>query len=196
MAKLIAITGGIGSGKTVVAEILRSLSYPVYDCDSEAKRIMDNSPEIHSALCRHIHPKSVLDGIIDRKLISQIVFNDAEALTRLNSIVHTAVKEDLALWVARQVAEGRGLQFVESAILISSGLINNVDEVWMVVAPEDLRIERVKNRNNLPVEAIKARMEAQAGEFIYPENKEVNYLTNDGLTALLSQIHKILDGKM
>ena len=77
---LTAITGGIGSGKSVVSQILRILGYPVYDCDSRARTIMDSDCGIHRSLCEQIHPQAVTGGIVDRQLISSIVFNDTEAL--------------------------------------------------------------------------------------------------------------------
>ncbi|MDE6436166.1 MAG: dephospho-CoA kinase, partial [Muribaculaceae bacterium] len=93
---LIAITGGIGSGKSVVSRVLRAMGYPVYDCDSQAKAIMDADAEIHRRLCSEIDAAVVTDGVIDRKRLAEIVFNDKAKLAVLNAIVHSAVKAHLA----------------------------------------------------------------------------------------------------
>ena len=92
---LIAITGGIGSGKSVVSTILRKLGYYVYDCDSRAKLLIDSDTDIHQLLCQQIHPDAVHDGIVNRSLISKIVFSDPDALARLNRITHAAVLADI-----------------------------------------------------------------------------------------------------
>lgn len=180
-SRLIAIVGGIGSGKSVVSHILRVLGYPVYDCDSRARTLMDNDTEIHQALLRHIHPEAVVNGKIDRSLISQIVFSDTEALLRLNTIVHGAVHTDLARWRS----ENRGTIFVETAIPVSSGLDKLVDQIWQVAAPEDLRIRRVQKRSNLTAHQIEARIQAQKAEEITSPHV---ILTNDGRHLLLPQI--------
>ena len=90
--KTIAITGGIGAGKSVVSTILRLMGYYVFDCDTEAKAIMDGSDAIKTALVTHIHEKAVVDGVIDRRLIAGVVFSDAAKLDKLNAIIHEAVR--------------------------------------------------------------------------------------------------------
>jgi len=96
------VNGGIGAGKSVVSRILDAMGYPVYDCDSRAKAIMDKDPRIHEQLCRQIHPLVVIGGVIDRRLLAEIVFNDPLAVGRLNTIVHAAVEADVSRWVQQQ----------------------------------------------------------------------------------------------
>ncbi len=93
---LIAITGGIGSGKSVVSRILLALGYPVYDCDSRAKTLMDADSTIKRRLIEEIGEATVVDGIIDRPALSRMVYADAIMLERPNAIVHAAVRADLA----------------------------------------------------------------------------------------------------
>lgn len=184
--QLIAITGGIGAGKSVVSEILRKLGYPVFDCDSEAKRLMDTSVDIKAELREKISKQAVLeDGTIDRPLISSIVFNDPAKLGALNSIVHSAVISEIGKW--RQAHSDKDKLFVETAILYQSRLDQIVDCVWEVIAPEELRIIRVIKRNNCNQEEVIARIKSQ--NYI-PENPHSNIKTiiNDDFTPLLPQI--------
>lgn len=188
---IIAICGGIGSGKSVVSRILTVMGYPVYDCDSRAKLIMDNSLSIHENLCRMIHPGAVSGGKIDRHLIAEIVFTDKEKLSRLNQIVHSAVKADLMNWCESCEKEGHGLKFVETAILFESGLDVMVDDVWVVDAPESVRIERVVLRSGLTVEQIKARMVSQQTERF--DSLPHHAIENAPDKAILPRIHQLLE---
>lgn len=188
-SRVIAVTGGIGSGKSVVCRVLSAIGHEVYDCDSQAKRLMDESPEIKAALQRRIHPDVVTDGIIDRRLLSSIVFNDSDKLAMLNSIVHAAVRSDIAHWIDSH--EGEGMLFIETAILYQSGLDKMVDEVWEVTAPDSVRIERVMRRNGLAESEVRARIDSQAFEPAEP-HKVVRAIVNDGCQSLLEQIHSLV----
>ena len=194
---LTAISGGIGSGKSVVSRMLRAMGRRVYDCDSEAKRLMDESSSIKQRLSREIHSECVrADGSIDRALISEIVFADAAMLARLNSIVHSAVRADIAARMAlcASADEGVGEMFVETAILYQSGLNEMVDRVWEVTAPVELRIERVMKRNSLSRKEVEARILSQNHEresaLIVPPTFT---LINDGLTPLLPRVEELLE---
>lgn len=188
--KLTAIVGGIGAGKSVVCRSLAAMGYPVYDCDSRAKAIMDNDSEIHNRLLCEIHPECVVNGIIDRRLISEIVFSDPQMLERLNAIVHFAVKSDLQAWSKICETNGRDVVFVETAILRQSGLIDVVDDIWEVTAPTDVRIKRVVQRNGLTEEQVYARIESQKNESLCGIDHKV--IVNDDTAALLPQIHSLL----
>lgn len=185
MSYLIAITGGIGSGKSVVSKMLTSMGYPVYDCDSRAKTLMDNSEEIKLRLCNEVLSDCVIDGKIDRKRLAEKVFKDKEALNRLNQIVHSSVRIDLMTWSGLNQSE---IQFVETAILYQSGIDEMVDQVWDVDAPFDLRIERVMKRNSMSREDVIDRITSQE-EFV-PENlhRVIVRLINDGTQPMLPQV--------
>lgn len=187
--RLVAVTGGIGSGKSVVCRILSALGHEVYDCDSRAKWLMDNSAGIKEELCRAIHPDVVKDGCIDRSMLSGIVFSDACKLQALNSIVHGAVLADIARWAETK----EGNIFVETAILYQSGLDRMVDEVWEVTAPEHMRVERVMKRNGMPEADVRARINSQVFE---PGRRHarVRQIVNDGLQSLLLRIDALLCG--
>ncbi|MCM1337642.1 MAG: dephospho-CoA kinase [Candidatus Amulumruptor caecigallinarius] len=188
-SRLTAITGGIGAGKSVVSDIIRAIGYSVYDCDSRAKALMDADTDIHAALSRDIHPRCVVDGVIDRRLIADIVFADAKRLAVLNGIVHAAVRADLLAW--RAVNQDERRLFVETAILTESGLDGMVDDVWEVTAPEQLRIDRVMKRNSMSAEAVRARIASQSplpAGFHLP----VHTICNDGVHPLLPRIEELL----
>ena len=186
---LIAITGGIGSGKSVVSKILMKLGYPVYDCDSRAKSIMDSSEAIKTALRDEISPDVITaDNSIDRKRLSQIVFSDSTKLAKLNGIVHSAVRDDILSWIS-----DKKISFVETAILYESGLDRMVNQVWQVVAPPELRIERVMKRNGMTEQQIRARIEAQDGYEPERLHGSIRQIVNDSVEPLIPQILRLTD---
>ena len=165
MAKMIGICGGIGSGKSVVSRILRLRDEAVYDCDLEAKRIMDSSEEVIQALhVRYGDEVCPAQGPICRPELARRVFgSDIERLW-LNGLVHRLVRMDVEQWSGARLAEGRSRCFVESAILAASGLAAMCGEIWIVTAPDKVRIERVKMRDHLSEEAILGRIRSQEEE--------------------------------
>lgn len=186
--RLIAITGGIGAGKSVVARMLRAIGCAVYDCDSRAKLLMDVVPGIKQEIaericCEAINP----DGSIDRKILADIVFNDAAKLDSLNRIVHDAVRRDILCW-----SSGKSVAFVETAILYQSGLDRMVDEVWEVTAPKEIRILRAMARNGAQRSDIEARIEAQERYDVESVHPKVRVLINDGDLPLLPQVEHLL----
>lgn len=188
-SKLIAVSGGIGSGKSVVCRILRALGYGVYDCDSRAKALMDAGREIKARIARDIHPDAITaDMVIDRALLSKVVFSDPNKLCLLNSIVHAAVRSDIRAW-----AEGgkERLLFVETAILYQSGIDAMVDAVWEVTAPEPVRVARVMHRNGLCEADVKKRIESQIFEPPSP-HAHVSVIVNDGCKSVLMQVDALL----
>lgn len=190
MKEIVAITGGIGAGKSVVSRVLRALGYPVYDSDSRAKALMDSDAAIKERLAVEIAREVICGDAIDRAALARIVFADSVKLAKLNAIVHEAVRLDIAGWVSRQSASR---VFVETAILYQSGLNRMVDAEWRVTAPEVLRIERVMARNGLSADAVRARIESQRFEPAPDEPRpELHELLNDGVTPLLPQIEALL----
>lgn len=188
---LIAITGGIGSGKSVVAKIVSALGFGVYDCDQRARLLMEAS-EIKDKLA-----EAFGSGIFDserrllRKILADIVFSDPESLQRLNAITHAAVRADLAEWAAAHSSSGP--IFVETAILYQSGIDRMVTSVWEVTAPIELRIERVRARNGLTRADVMARIEAQ-DSFVPPLlHPKIFEIVNDGATPILPKVELLLE---
>ncbi len=184
MKKLIAVTGGIGCGKSVVCRIFELLGFHVYDCDSQAKKIMDNSPVIKQEIMTQIDRAVVKNGIINRQALGEIVFNDSVALQRLNSIVHSAVKTDLYNWHRETSGD---IHFVETAILYQSGINEMVDDIVEVVAPKELRIRRVMARNNMGREQVLERISSQSSEQNRCNDKTIKII-NDDNTSLICQV--------
>ncbi len=185
----IGITGGIGSGKSFVSHILRVCGFTVYDCDSNAKAIMDQDPEIRRKLAEMIGPSTInTDGSINRPRLAQIVFGDKTKLAILDAIVHGAVISDVKACARRTP----GLFFVESAILYTSGLWKYVDRIWEVTADIETRISRVSARDNASRQQVLQRIHSQNNE---TEPKECSIVPevihNDDDSALLPQIWAI-----
>lgn len=185
----IAICGGIGSGKSVVAAIVRAMGYTVYDTDSEARRLMDSSPEIKRRIAAEISADAVVDGVIIRPHLAQIVFSDHDALARLNSIVHSAVREDFINRRSRLRGE---ILFIESAILFESGFDSLADAVWEVTAPDALRVERVMKRNGLSRAEVESRVATQAVTACGHSHPRLSLIVNDGVEPVLPQVTNLL----
>lgn len=187
MKKRIAIIGGIGSGKSVVSQILRVMGFPVYDCDAEAKRLMDNSQKIKSRIVDAFGEESLLNGQLNRPYLATMVFGYPENLKKLNGIVHPEVHADFEQWVAECNA---GAVFVETAILFESGMDALIDEIWLVDALEDIRVARVVKRNGLPVEQVQARIRSQ--KIIAETRLPLFRIDNSGKVSLLPQIDELI----
>lgn len=187
--KLIAITGGIGSGKSVVASVLRNMGYQVYDCDLQAKRLMNSSPIIRRQLTTRFGEDIYSsDSTINKPLLSSIIFNNHDALSAVNAIVHPVVKEDLFKWHHSNSATH---SFVETAILVEAGMLTMIDEVWNVTAPVETRIARVIRRNSTTRDKVLERINSQSttlSEVTVP----VKTIVNDDTTAILPQVIDLL----
>ncbi len=187
---IIGITGGIGAGKSVVSRILRLKGYEVYDCDFEAKRLMDRDEYVRDALKKLLTDDIYdSDGTLDRALMSSRIFSDDGIRMAVNRIVHSAVKSDFILRAERCESP----VFVESAILFTSGLDKICSRIWLVEATEAQRVERVMARNGLSPEEIKSRISAQEGEFDLLDKNKVDIIDNSGDISLLDQINKLLE---
>lgn len=188
-ASVIGITGGIGAGKSVVSRILRLMGYPVYDCDTEAKRIMKEDLQVITDLKR-ILGESIYDerGELDKAKMSSAIFSDSEIRARINKVVHTAVKSDFINWA-------RGFDspvFIESAILNTGKLDCLCSEIWLIDAPLGIRIDRIRKRNGLSDEAIIKRIGSQEKEFDALPKEKVKTIDNGGIKPLIDQILLLL----
>lgn len=188
MSKLFGITGGIGSGKSVVSQILRLMGFAVYDCDSRAKQLMNESGEIRRRLTAMFGNELYKGGSLDRQLLSEKIFNDRGLLADVNAVVHPVVKDDLARWQRLQIGNAC---FVESAILYESGLDKMVSGVIRVDAPEELRIARVVRRSGLSAQQVWERMANQRVGTAEEMARECT-VVNDECTPILPQIMDFL----
>lgn len=194
---IIGITGGIGSGKSYVSNILRQrFNIPVYDCDAEAKRLTATDEEIRQKLIQLVGPE-IFDGHeLVRKRLADYLFADPEHASRVNAIIHPAVLRDFEEW-ARGILSPRGEVWkgavgLESAILFESGFNAHVDKVLFVDAPEEIRLRRAMQRDTATEAQIRARMKMQQPEL---HRKQADYIidnsSNDD-TRLLEQLEKIV----
>ena len=135
---IIGITGGIGSGKSTIARALAARGFAVYDCDREAKRIIAENKDVQQQIIALLGPEAFVNGVYNTAYVAQRVFAEPELLERLNQIVHPAVKEDI---LEKQP------DFVESAILYEAGLDAICDKIFVVDAPEEIRIARTIARD-------------------------------------------------
>lgn len=157
----IGITGGIGSGKSTVARIFNVLGIPVYDADSAAKRLMAEDEILKSNIINAFGKDSFIDGKLNRKFLSEVVFNDENKINLLNSFVHPATIRDADEWMKKQNAP---YLIKEAALIFESGSNKYLDLVIGVKSPLSLRIERTRKRNNIAEEQVKARMKFQMDE--------------------------------
>ena len=157
----VGITGGIGSGKSTVCDILRELDVAVYNSDVRAKELMTESVSLRQALVERFGEEVYNAEGLNRAYLSQRVFGSASELEALNAIVHPAVMADFDCWAEAQ--QGNYV-VLESAILFEAQLENRVDVVVSVMAPESLRVERAMQRDGASREQIMARIKAQMSD--------------------------------
>lgn len=161
--KVVGITGGIGSGKSVVSMVFRQLGIPVYDSDAEAKLLYDKFPELRDAVRKQIAEEAFdSNGKLDRKKLAEIVFQFPEKLEILNQLVHPLVKMDFQNWVQKHPEAAYVVK--EAAILFESGAYSDCDKVITVVAPRELRIQRVRERDRKTKSEIEAIMDRQSND--------------------------------
>lgn len=159
----IGLTGGIGSGKSIVGKAFEMMDVPVYVADVEAKRLMVSDPEVRRLLISRFGDQIYdSNSNLNRKLLAGIVFNYSEALKDINSIVHPAVRTDFKKWCEQYSQISYVIQ--ESAILFDTGLYRNFDKIIAVTAEEEIRIQRVVERDSTSRELIAGRMRNQLSE--------------------------------
>lgn len=157
----IGITGGIGSGKTTVCSIFETLGIPVFYADDVAKEVMVNDTILVQGLQEAFGPESYTEeGHLNRKHIAGIVFNDAQALSRLNDLVHPAVFRAFDHWVENLAAEPPYI-LKEAALLFESGSYKMCDRNVLVTAPLEMKLKRLMARDGSTVAEISARMDKQ-----------------------------------
>lgn len=182
----IGITGGIGSGKTTICKLFEVLGIPVFYADVRAKALMTEDPELVKAIKENFGEKAYWgDGILDRKYIASIIFKDKEKLGILNSLVHPAVFKDAEKWQKDQKDVPYTLK--EAALAFESGSYKTMDKMITVFAPEEIRIERVIQRDHSTRAEVKARIDKQMPEI--EKMKKADYvIINDGEHSLVQQV--------
>jgi len=158
MSKIIGLTGGIGSGKTMVAKYIQSLGIPVYFADDEAKKIM-STHEVIEAIKKEFGQDFIDSNTVNREKLAQLVFNNKQKLEKLNNIIHPKVKKHFEAWLH----SNKDVPFVvkEAAILFESGNNTSCHYIITVIAPLETRIQRVIARDKLDRNAVIKRIENQ-----------------------------------
>ena len=188
MTKIIGITGGIGSGKTTVANEFASYGIPIYITDQEAKKLMQSDLVLNQI--RNEFGDAVFENdILMRQRLSEIVFNDSEKLAKLNNIIHPVVKQHFRQWLNDHQKDS--FIIYESAILFESGSYKDCDFIINVVAPLEIRIERVILRDHTTREKVLDRMKNQWNDE-EKSSKSDFIFENTSLEAVKLGIVKIL----
>lgn len=190
--KVIAITGGIGSGKSVVSQVLKVLGYDVYDCDTEAKRLM-NTPgsKLQQKLIETLGGEVVTpQGEINKPFLANLIFSNPDVRNQVNAIVHPAVLEDIKQWAHSDERRG-DVVWVETALLREGKIDTAIDECWVVECPSEIRAQRIMARNSLTLDEAMKRIASQP-QFDTHAPFTVRVITNDGFLPLLPQILSLL----
>lgn len=155
----VGITGGIGSGKSTVCRIFESLGVPVYYADAEAKRLYSDSPELKAALLEAYGSQILTDGKVNKEFLRRVAFGSEEDSERLNTLVHPFVFEHYENWCSAH--DSYAYTIKEAAILFESGSYKRLHKAIGILAPEELRIRRVMNRDHCSREDVLLRMQKQ-----------------------------------
>jgi dephospho-CoA kinase len=188
--KRVGLTGGIGSGKSFIAEIFRNLGVPVFNSDDAARKIQQTDTEVQSAIRESFGDVFLDTGELDRKKLASIVFADQQKLAQLNAIVHPAVGKAFE----RFCSENSSAAYVikEAAIIFEIGLDEELDGTILVTAPEHIRIERVIKRDNISETEVRSRMSKQWTDQEKMQRADW-MINNDGAVPLLPQVLRIHD---
>lgn len=184
----VLITGGIGSGKSVVSRVLRLRGYELYDCDYEARLLMNSDAALLQSLRQRWGDEAVINGETNRPFVASRVFGNREELRWLNSQVHGAVKRDISERLRRNPC-----MMVECAIPQSSGITEMSRRIWLVDAPEELRLRRAMKRSRCSAAEVQSRMAAQQQEYATLPAESLSFITNEEDSPLIPQIDKLLN---
>jgi dephospho-CoA kinase len=184
----VGITGGIGSGKTMICSVFEHLGIPVFYADHEASRLMDQDAGLKEEIVKYFGIEVFNDNFtLNRSKLAAIIFNNKEALSTINGLVHPVVRNEFNSWSEKQLAP---YVIEEAALIFESGLSTYFDKVITVSAPVDIRIERVIKRDKVTRERVIERISNQLEEGIKLKGSDF-IIINDGNEMLLPQIINI-----
>ena len=190
MAIKLGITGGIGSGKSLVSRLLESMGVPVYISDTETKELMVTNLSIREELIALLGEGVYVDGVLNKSVLASDIVTNPEHAKQVNDIVHPRVKIDFIRWVQSHVEVP--IVAIESAILIEAGFAGEVDVIVMIYAPEEVRIERAVKRDSTSREWIERRIRSQMSD--EEKRKQADFvIVNDGETPLIPQVLELIN---
>ena len=191
--EVLAVTGGIGSGKSYIVHIFNAIGIPSYDADAEAKSLYYKRPEILQRVAQVAGSDIVSGGVLQKQVLASRIFSDPSMLEAVEGIVHPAVLDDFNQWKAQRENEGAELVLLESAIVLEKpAFIGSYDKVLAVVAPLELRIQRVMRRDGCTRDAALARIGSQASDSDRQKASDFTIFASDS-DALLPQIVEIIE---
>ena len=191
----VGLTGGIGSGKTTVSNFILEYGIPVYNSDSQGKKLMNTNLELINDIVNIFGESVYNNGILNTNLLSSIVFSDAEKIKQLNNLVHPKVAEDFKQWVEKN--NNQPILIKEAAILIESGAYLDMDKIILVISKKSNRINRVSKRDNSDLESIEKRInfqltddeKIQYADYIIENNSSLDDLKHEVL-RVINEINK------
>jgi dephospho-CoA kinase len=187
--KKIGITGGIGSGKSFVANIIEKMGFPIYYSDVRSKELTNSHPIIQQGLIDLVGENVYFAGELDKKVLATAIFSNDELRLKVNQLIHPIVRKDFEDWAKAQTSD---LIFNEAAILFETGAYRNFDATILVYAPEELRLKRVLKRDIITKEEVLARMNNQMND--NEKRKMTPYsILNDGESPLLKQLEEVIE---
>ena len=186
----IGLTGGIGSGKSFVAERFAAMGVPCYNCDECAKLLYDNA-DIKRLVTDRYGAEAYTDGKLNRQFLASRIFADKAELEWIDSIIHPAVRNDFAAWRDNQTTD---IVVVESAILFEGGLEKLCNTVVAVMAPIEVRIARVMHRDSATREQVAQRIANQRNDDYFRTHAN-HVIVNDGTADIDAEIHKIIENQ-
>lgn len=189
--KILGLTGGIGSGKSVVSKLFQISGIPVYDSDIRSKILCNTNIELKESLIQLFGFDIYTDNLLNRQNLAEHIFNDEEALKAVNALIHPVVERDFREWIDGQKNGTIPAVVQETAILFEAGLEKHYDQIICVIAPEKLRIERVCKRNNLDPEAVSKRIKNQLSLDELIRRSDI-IIENDGIHALIPQVNAFI----
>ena len=192
----VGLTGGIGSGKTTVSNFLLEYGIPVYNSDSQGKKLMNTNLELINDIVNIFGESVYNNGVLNTNLLSSIVFSDPEKIKQLNNLVHPKVAEDFNQWVGKN--NNQPILIKEAAILIESGAYLNMDKIILVISKKSNRINRVSKRDNFDLESIEKRInfqltddeKIQYADYIIENNSSLDDLKHEVL-RVINEINKV-----
>ena len=195
MKTLVGLTGGIGSGKTTIANFFKELGVPIYIADTEAKALMNRSKVIKRKLIALFGDNAYQNGKLNRDFLSKKIFNNKDLLQKMNAIVHPKVASHFKRWVKKQDAP---YVISEAAILFENGSYKKYDYIITVTAPEEVRLKRVMSRDNSSKEKVKSVMNNQwkDEEKIKLSDYVIQNINLEEAKAQVLQIHQNLLQKL
>jgi len=185
----VGITGGIGSGKSVVSKIIETMGYPVFNSDEIAKTIVNNNANVRKELEELFGPEVYSDNVLNKQFLAKIIFSDDTAREKVNSVIHPRVHTAFDDFTKGSVSN---IVFNEAAILFETGGYKQMDKMVLVTAPKSLKVERVCKRDGVEEKDVHARMNKQ---WLDDQKAPLSdyIITNDEIHPLVTQVEQLIE---